>query len=643
MINVREARTKKLLVLDNLDGLYHEKCGISYDVLLFGIETDSAKSFLIKKNPSCDCYHFLNDLRAYEHAEQQVRAFYLSQFPIISSEVQRSFNRDPNLHHLWVFLRWHERSPFKGQLANQLFLLAELDYFSKRKIYATIEYNFAQHHDLLGFFNGDQRHSRKTILIKFTIQLLRFFLDFLLVKILIAHVGGQTKRGSTSKLFFFTLVPHWWSRTSPQKFDERFFPCSIVSGSTGDSRYLIWTQDLVTNWKTTLHILHDLEFEFQILNSQLRIRDFFTIVGNVRKSGLFQAVHSFSSGRDWFFCNFNIAPILLNELCESITAGEFIQAQLVNVAVTRHGSDNPNSATIYRYENQSIDHALTLGLKRSLTGISIGYWHTALAKCSNYFPFWNIDSTFLCDKDEASTPGLWPDRMIYPNSLTLETLVREAFPRDKSIYVPPTRHDGLISQLVTFNANLDRDLRSVRRVTISCSADSATSLLMLQSVFFGISGLNNLRIGFRPHPAWNLDESELTKLDLWPEFKNRLELIPDSGSMYEWIAASDFLVASGSQLVLEALCLGTVPIVFQPISLLNPTNMDAFSEFCLIAHDVDSLQAQIDKAIRTSREAQMRLDLSNDLISIFLGNYKAWKHFQRKNLFLESLIQAIGV
>jgi hypothetical protein len=127
------------------------------------------------------------------------------------------------------------------------------------------------------------------------------------------------------------------------------------------------------------------------------------------------------------------------------------------------------------------------------------------------------------------------------------------------------------------------------------------------------------QIGIRPHPAWTFDDSELQQTLISRESTSSLKVIRDMKELYNWIPRSEVLITPGSQLALESIYLGTLPIIFEPKSIFNPTDFSCFSRSCLIVSDLESLETALVKVITQDSSLQAVMSNWSELMDSFLG------------------------
>lgn len=211
-----------------------------------GIQNASFLAFMdVKDRKTIEIFEEFNnnlvDLSEYvAEANQMVRNFYSYEYlefiKVFLLQLDKKESSDV------AFLDFTERSPFKGTLANQLYILSlthlvMLDYETKAISVELKDDNLNR--VILSKFESSV--SSKKIYLRYLIQVLRFFLsNYILPKGLGLLMKSKIKLTNC----FFTIYPYWWLRSFTSNPEERFFP--NIGGKTYESKsgYLTWLEDL---------------------------------------------------------------------------------------------------------------------------------------------------------------------------------------------------------------------------------------------------------------------------------------------------------------------------------------------------------------------------------------------------------------
>jgi hypothetical protein len=611
----------RLLIIDDLLEIKHTECQNPTRVLVLGIEVDVASKFLGEAVPDCVCTTIIDHKEFTKRAQGIVRDFYLNQFPTVARHlVTKVQDRGGDVSRL-AYLKFFERTPFDGDLATSLYWLAlwrlSLDSIAP----SSVEIRLRRDSPLrLVLSTRRNRRLRWQAVLFLGLQLTRFFLFQLSLRQLRQGQTLTPSRDSSNSLFF-TIYPHWWTSNGTKGRTERFFPEQLLISGSNTAKYLIWFQG--KNFRADQRALRQhLKMDFLVLNEYIKLHDFLIILKRIRDSRILSSLGSSPHYSEVTFHNFDISRLIQKAISASVGKGEFVQSHLVELAMSRLGRYQSPNHVVFRFENQPLDHAIITALRGNSEVATVGYWHTALSLSKNYVSLWKINNFWTHAGLSHAKDDMWPDFMLVPNELCKESLQREGFPLERTREIPPTRHLDLLTlkaAILREQSGFDESKgHHVARVLISLSADKPTSLLLTSTALRCLNLMEGqFLVGIRPHPAWSFSFSEIEQV--MKDSSTFLEVIWDMKEMYEWIYMSKTLITPGSQLALESMFLGTLPIVFEPKSVFNPTDFDFFSNACLIVGDSQSLEEALMRVI--SQDPRLEEVKSNwpDLLDSFLG------------------------
>ena len=596
-----ENSSVRMLITDDLHEIRHSKCKMLTKVLIFGVEADIANIFLNEAVPDCVCMTIIDHTGFSDKAQELVRDFYFKQFPVLARRLVEQIQEKGGDIRLLFYLKFFERTPFEGNLANSLYWLAlwklSLDLINPSNVEIRLRSNSS-----LRWVLSSRRHRRFQwrAIFFLSLQIIRFFMSQ--SKMALARLAKiPSPSNNSSEALFFTICPSWWVNNGDKGKTERFFPEQILASDSSTAKYLIWFQGgrLRANKQ---YLRKQLKIDFLVLNDYIKLRDFFTILKRVKDSRILSFFVSSAHHSKATFHNFDISELIQKALLVSVGKGEFVQSHLIELAINRLARYQKPNHVVFRFENQPIDHAIIAALHDNSEVATVGYWHTALSLSKNYIPLWNITYFWSFIGMSHLQDEIWPNFMLVPNKLCKRALEREGFPQNRTYAIPPTRHVDLLTlKAKMLRAHLDfqeRHANRAVRVLVSLSADKSTSLLLISTALRCLNLLNGqYLVGIRPHPAWNFSISEVEKSLMYENDSIILQVIWDSHEMYEWISKSKTIVTPGSQLALESMFLGPLPIVFEPKSVFNPTEFDFFSNCCFIVNDSKSMEVALKKVM----------------------------------------------
>jgi hypothetical protein len=561
----------------------------------------------------------LVDLSEYvAEANQMVRNFYTYEY----IEFIRVFllQLDSKESSEVAFLDFTERSPFKGTLANQLFILslthlAMLNYDSKTISVELKDPNLNR--VILSEFESSV--SSKKIYLMYLIQVLRFFLsNYILPKFL-----GLLKKSKTKLTnCFFTIYPYWWLRSSTSNPEERFFPNIEDKRNESKSGYLTWLEDSFQNLWTKRHQIREFgkKDNVEFLNAYLKISDFIPLIS-------IQKMHEFERFLNWDFDEstlrigtFNVAELVRQDIARSLSEGEYVRSKLINSAIKRYVGRNQPASVVFRFENQPIDRAIINGVGQVTK--SVGYWHTALSLCENYLSLWNIQDLEETFSGKDIVNSVWPNHMLYPNIICRGSILREGYPSDLMYPIELTRHQRVLDLYLsrkTSTIGPVKDLKQDDRiVVVSLTADESNSLLMLSATITACGNLKNLKISVKPHPAWSFDLETFKATH--PDLEvNRIEVVNINDDIFRILQSADLLVTSGTQMVFEGMLLGVMPIIYEPKYSFNPTNFENFSDICFVTYSSIELKELIHSVLDNGVKCLAKKKLWPNFLNAFFG------------------------
>ncbi len=480
-----------------------------------------------------------------------------------------------------AFLDFTERSPFKGALANQLYILALAHVAMLKSGTKTVTAELKDK-NLNKVISGkfDKPIAAEKIYIKHLIQVLRFFLlNFMIPKVFGFLRKSETKFTNS----FFSIYPYWWLGSSTSNPEERFFPSISKESNESKSGYLIWLEDSLQNMRTRRRQMKEFGESDNVdyLNAYIKLADFISLISVPR-------IHYFEKFLNWKFKRstlrigiFNVDELVRKDIARSLSEGEYVRSKLINSAMKRYVEENQPATVVFRYENQPIDRAIISGVGQVTK--SVGYWHTALSLCENYLSLWNIQDLEQIFSENGIVNSVWPSRMLYPNIICRDSILRESFPADFMYQIELTRHQRVLDIYLSHkNATLgsiEKPKQADRIIVVSLTADESSSLLMLFATIEACRNLKDLKVFIKPHPAWSLNLEEFETIHTAAEAK-KFKVVSSYESIFGILQSANLLVTSGTQMAFEGMLLGVMPIIYEPRYRFNPTNFETFSDIC---------------------------------------------------------------
>ena len=519
-----------------------------------------------------------------------------------------------------AFLDFTERSPFKGALANQLYILA-LAHIAMIKYGTKAVTAELKDKNLNRVISGklDKPIATKKIYIKYLIQVLRFFLLNYMIPKLFGLLRKSKNKFTNS---FFSIYPYWWLGSSTPNPEERFFPSISDESNESKSGYLTWLEDSFQNMWTRRRQIKEFgkRDNVDFLNAYIKLADFSPLI-SVHK------IRDFEKFLNWKFNKsalrigiFNVDELVRQDIARSLSEGEYVRSKLINSAMKHYVEENQPATVIFRYENQPIDRAIISGVGRVTK--SVGYWHTALSLCENYLSLWNIQDLEEIFSVNGIVNSVWPSRMLYPNIICRDSILRESYPADFMYQIELTRHQRVLDMYFSHKTatlgSIEKPKQADRIIVVSLTADESSSLLMLSATINACRNLKDLKVFIKPHPAWSLNLDEFETIYTAAEAK-KFQVVNSNESIFGILQSANLLVTSGTQMAFEGMLLGVMPIIYEPKYRFNPTNFDSFSDICFRTDSSIELEELVQSVLENNAVSAAKKKLWPNFLNAFFN------------------------
>jgi len=532
----------------------------------------------------------------------------------------------------WWYLEISEKSPLRGTLVRSLYHLGLIQRAVRERAYTSVHWLVRDARLRSAFESSDT-----TVRVdgaasidgagpdvspwRYWAQAVRATVHVLGVR-LIARLSRWPNHAVAGSVRIFTLFPHWWLAPYSEAAADRFFP--RATSIPGDRRieYLMWwSGDLGSAWRFRHRVRSVAAKErMTLLQHHVGMRTLLSLYSVC----LFCRLLSFRrlvAGSEWpRFEGCDVRPLLDREIARSIGSGELALDRMLESSVHRALVTTPARALVFRFEGQPIDRALTVAA-RGVTRV-IGFWHSAIAQCPNYLPFWFGPRAL----DPAATVGRvapmpMPDAMLATERICEETLTRQGFPASAVARCGPVRHvDALsVARRVAPPAewrhrhNLPED-GLVVMIATSVVATDATA--MLKAVAAALPQVRPRCVLVRIHPACPLPDDVWTTLEL-AAAGAELRRVSSAEHLSELMAASDVVVTGGSTLAFEAMALGVMPILFESPGDFSASSFAPFEQACFVVRNErtlsEALQAVTGRSVEWSRRVAVWPALCRDV------------------------------
>jgi hypothetical protein len=296
-----------------------------------------------------------------------------------------------------------------------------------------------------------------------------------------------------------------------------------------------------------------------------------------------------------------------HDIARSLSAHDPLQNLLVARAVRRAAAQLRPALILYRAEFQPIENALLRGKGEHVAGV--GFQHHPFGEnyLSMRFTPAEVAESLAVPSSVHARP--MPDGIVAIGPTLAAHVVRGGMPPERVAVCGPQRYGGLVRY------RQQQPSRSALRAHIQVPSDGLTVFVALAIVeadteaLFGAlvaacEGLN-ARIIVRTHPNRPKGDPALhATLDALG--RTRASLMPDSGAMYDYIAAADCMVCIGSMIAFEAIVLGIMPIVFDNPATFGAVSLAEYEAGLYVARNAGGLRHALSEVLMDAPAARAR-------------------------------------
>ena len=424
---------------------------------------------------------------------------------------------------------------------------------------------------------------------------------------LIAHLAKWPSHTRAGAARIFTLYPHWWLRPYTAGASDRFFPDLDADRADLPLDYLTWwSGGLGAAWRRRHEARAVMtQKRMLLLQRHVPLRVLLQLY-SPRTFARLQRFRRLVARSTWTpFFNCDVRPLLDREIARSIGSGELALDRMVQASVRSALTASPAGALLFRFEAQPLDRALTLAARGMTT--AIGYWHSAIALCPNYLPFWFVPGALAPTAPAGRiAPMPMPDAMLATETICEDTLTAQGFPAARVARCGPVRHVEAMSVarrgLPRAHWRRAHDLPDEGTVVFVATSVVATdALAMVRAVARAVQDLHAPFVLVRVHPAMGLPGQ------VWQELEeavgsSRLRRITSSEHLYELMAAADVVITGGSTLAFEAMALGVMPVLFESPGDFSASSFAPFGHACFVVRNAAALAAALRDVVEQSPE-----------------------------------------
>ncbi|MEN6318269.1 MAG: hypothetical protein ABFD82_05890 [Syntrophaceae bacterium] len=640
-------RRKVLIVLDNLESdwaceiVQKKRQDIEYDLLTIGISPDQA--FLkyrllapnLRKEVNCASSADIS-----QKADQEAREFYLRLIRDYPNE--RSFPGRTILQvlsgggrNLWWYLGISEKNIWNDLLVHRLYAIFRLLLVCDVKNYqeAYVYVNDSLLRDTLQSFlsarkisvkecqsNSSTIRRRGSFFFTFAYfrqvccELAKTILIIFLLKISQIKTNHEIKPGTIG---FFSTYPDWWKNPFSDDAANMFFnkiPDELAKKQP--VRHIIWLMPWQVLFKRRKDILSFLKkHSATILEGTLKPTDVFSFLN---LTIFWKCLKSFRRSKriPVDLKGIDISALIQEPLLQSLTSPTLFNCLIMDRALGRIPLQNL-ALLFFRLEFQPLERAILYNCKKKTK--AIGFQHSALGKNFLNYVFVPGELGYHWEhRDTADTMPL-PEYILTSGGMGIKYMMRAGYPEDRLAIGGAVRFSPLYDYIRNipskeilrkrYNFVLDRKILLIAPSPIlqetECMLDD-----LLEAVGEKSSGFH-LIIKCHPDAIKSADYMKRIRELIKKKGESiSSEVIDRPVSLNDYIALSDAVLLSGGTVALEAMLLGSVPIIYVNEAQFSHNPMTEYPETVIFVDGCESMKRAL--ALITDGVALDKLHLSWD-------------------------------
>lgn len=604
-------KKKVLIITDKIKCLWIDEAikkdnrSNHYDILTLGVNSEVGLYVNKEKYDQIESFEFIDVSSYAEAAQKQIRKYipsFIYEFPRKEFSPNQSVLKflDMSKFNLWWFMEMSEKGALRTPFVNWMYYLELIrnailkeDYqevwleLEDKVILNLLERNRNKLPQLkiitslmtlksqFAMANRNKGDFSPIRLLANTLGVqLRCFFRHLVLKIIGLNNKKILQKGS---LFFFSFFPYFWSKSSKYGIVENFFKSVPEKIRTwAPIYYAVWlTLKPGELWRQQKNIRRDFKQKNIItLESYLGIKDFISIF--ILSIKYFVRVIKYRFilyGRiKEYYEGWDITNIVVAELNHSLVSPEVFKSVLIMKAAENIIKDVKPAAFIYRIEFQPHERAIVYAMRGKCLGIA--FQHQAIARnhLQYFFPPDEIVRSYSGKNNPNNIP--LPDKFLVTGEYPFEVLKNGGIP-DKDISISgPVRFTKLVEYIKS------RKTKSEIRKKYGFNADLHIFLIaspvvrneMLNLILSLLQALKEIDKDylflFKSHPSFKHDKEIVDIINKFCPNMN-YSFLADNINLNDYLFLSDAILLTGTTVGIEAICLGTMPILLENTSFFN--------------------------------------------------------------------------
>ncbi|HXG54544.1 MAG TPA: hypothetical protein VNJ03_04130 [Vicinamibacterales bacterium] len=537
----------------------------------------------------------------------------------------------------WWFLQTAEKGPYRTPLIGQLYRVALARLMAEHSHAAEVWFSIREEALARALASGITSDSGWTMtetapaqpcprlerhpFVRLGLMVSRALGRFALTRAFCVGLESPPGRsaGGTGR-WAFTVFPSWWARASSSTPGDRFLTHVREAGFEG---YFAWLTEPLFLWRHGSAVrLAARSLRLVALQRFLSLGDALTIISPARFRRLWVYERRMRNSLRLDFLGCNVGPLFGSDISRSLSSQEPIQDELLSRALGRAAERHAPGLVVYRAEFQPIESAVLTGLRgRAKT---IGFHHHPFGR--NYPQMHFTSAQIRESTTEVPHPDVrpLPDGVIAIGPALARNLSDGGYPSDRVRVCGPQRYGPLTAyRSRPVPAPVLRQRlglpATVLVVFVSLAIVEADTEALFGALVAACGDTDDIQFVIKTHPN-RPDGDPALHATLESLGRARARLMPDRGSMYDYIAAADCMLCIGSMIAFEAMALGIMPIVFDNPSTYASVSLAAYEEGLFNVRNARELREAIEEVRLGSDRTRDKRQRWPDLLAGVLGD-----------------------
>lgn len=434
------------------------------------------------------------------------------------------------------------------------------------------------------------------------------FLRYIIIKV----AGFEKNRKIEEKSFlFFSFFPYFWDKSPKSGMTEIFYktlPDKIKTWTP--AYYSVWLLTLgpFKLWKDRYSIREYFkQKDITALEAHLTLKDFISVA-------FFSLKYIFTLIKYYFnllpairerYQGYDITNIITAELNQSLVSLTVSNCILLMKASRNITKNNKINTLIYRIEFQAHEKAILYGVDGNCA--TVAFQHHAFSRdhIQYFFNIGEIPGYYLEKTNPQNMP--LPNKYLVTGEYAFRAFKDNGFPENDINICGPLRYSELIAYIKHRGTKAEvrnkyglSEKEPIFLLAFSYQKEDAINLTV--SLLQAIKNINNnLLFLIRSHPYFKFNR-EITNIINRIHPALRYKILSDNINLNDYLMLSNALILTPSTLGIEAICLGTLPILFENNATFSINHLLEIKRACLCVKTPQELKQAILSVINNGEE-----------------------------------------